>query len=299
MDGILLIDKPAGMTSFGVVAALRRLTGERKIGHAGTLDPMATGVLPLFLGRATKAVDLLPCRDKAYAASFRLGITTNTGDSTGRVTGRRPVSVGRAEAERAILALRGERLQIPPMVSAVRQNGRHLYELARRGETVERQPRPISVYEAALTGADEVAGEYEMAVRCSKGTYIRVLCEEIGESLGCGAAMTALRRTMAAGFPLSACLPLEDARALGEAGRLAERLLPLESAFSGCPAAVVSEKQAVRFQNGGELLLSRVSGLPDETFAGTCRVKTDAGVFIGLGRADPETGNLKILLNRV
>lgn len=299
MDGIFCIDKPSGMTSFDVVAVMRKLAGEKKIGHAGTLDPMATGVLPLFLGRATRAVSLLPCHDKAYIASFRLGVTTDTGDITGNVTATCPVTASRGQTEREIIACKGEHQQLPPMMSAVRVGGKRLYELARKGETVERTPRPITIYDIRLTGCNERAGEYTMEVRCSKGTYIRTLCEDIGNRLGCGAAMTSLRRTMAAGYSLDGCVTLDDARSLAAEGKLTTRLLTLESAFASLPEAFVTEKQAVRFFNGGELALSRVTGMPAKNGNGPCRVKTGDGKFIGLGFADDHEGSLKILLNRV
>ncbi|MDR3552501.1 MAG: tRNA pseudouridine(55) synthase TruB [Clostridia bacterium] len=299
MGGILCIDKPAGMTSFDVVSVMRRLAGEKKIGHAGTLDPMATGVLPLFLGAATRAVDLLPSHDKAYIAGFRLGITTDTGDITGEILTRRPVSVSRDEAERTAREFVGEQLQRPPMYSAVRVAGRHLYELARKGVEVERAPRAIRVYELTFA-CGGAADEYTIAVKCSKGTYIRTLCGDIGERLGCGAVMTSLRRTMAAGFTLADCITLDEARRLAPEGGLDGCVRSLESAFVSLPEAIATEKQAARFFSGGPLLLSRLEFRPsDAAPAGNFRVKSEDGVFLGLARADTQSGELKILLNRV
>lgn len=296
MTGILCIDKPAGVTSFGVVAAVRRLCSEKKVGHAGTLDPMATGVLPVFLGRATRAAELLPCHDKAYLASFRPGITTDTGDITGSVLHTAPVSLTREQVEKAVAACKGEQQQLPPMYSAVRVGGKHLYELARQGKEVERAPRSITVYDIALLKDPDANTDYQISVRCSKGTYIRTLCEQIGERLGCGATMTALRRTMAAGFTLADCVTLDEALVLAEEGRLAERVRGLETAFLSLPAVTITPAQAVRFANGGELFLTRLEGYAGQ--AGACRVKGRDGAFLGLGKADPEAGELTILLNR-
>lgn len=295
MNGIFCIDKPAGLTSFDVVARIRRLFGEKKVGHTGTLDPMATGVLPLLLGRATRAAELLPSHDKAYEASFRPGVTTDTGDITGRVLSSTAPDFTYAQLEQAVQACRGEQLQTPPMYSAVKVDGRRLYELARQGRVVERAPRPVTVYEIALLAGPDENGDCHIAVRCSKGTYIRTLCEKIGGLLGCGAAMTALRRTMAAGFMLADCLTLAQAEELAHEGMLGEHILPLETAFAAWPVIEVTAAQGARFENGGGLAFERLGGpVP----AGPCRVYAN-GAFAGLARPDPQAGELKVLLNRV
>ena len=272
-EGILLIDKPQGFTSFDVVAKLRGMTKTRKIGHSGTLDPMATGVLPVFFGRAAKAAGILPREDKRYLAQVQLGITTDTQDVTGKILERRPVL---AAPERIIEAARhftGEIQQIPPMYSALKVNGKKLCDLARQGIEIERQPRPVTVYSlsARLLRPDLL----ELNVHCSKGTYIRTLAADLGEKLGCGAALSALRRTMAAGFGLEDCISLEEAQALGNG--LSEKLLPVERAFSGLPRVQLSPKQARLFQNGVRLKAGQIQpGAPgrkvvfsEEGFLGT------------------------------
>ena len=290
MNGIIIVDKPAGITSFDVVSRLRKLTGERKIGHAGTLDPMATGVLPLFLGSATHAVSLLPCQDKRYAAGLRLGVTTDTGDITGRVLSRADVHVTGDEFIRAAESFRGPILQTPPMVSAVRYQGRHLYDYARAGIEVPRPPRPVTFYELAARTVDESAGEYGLEVACSKGTYIRTLVTDIGQRLGCGAAMTSLRRTFAAGFPIGSAFTLEQIARLSADGRLEECRMDVETAFASLPAVEVTPRQAVRFRNGGGLSLQRVDAAPSE---GNCRVRGD-GRLLGIACVDREAQELRV-----
>jgi tRNA pseudouridine55 synthase len=291
MNGILCVDKPEGITSFDVVRRVRRLTGERKIGHAGTLDPMATGVLPLFLGCATRAVGLLPDTDKQYIAALRLGVTTDTGDSTGTVLSRTAELPPRCEFERAALSFVGEIEQIPPMYSAVKVGGRKLYELARAGKTVERAPRPVTIRRlTVLPGADR-PGEYGLEVLCTKGTYIRTLCEDIGRKLGCGAVMTALRRTRAAGFTLAQCATLGELEQASAENRLQEYILNVEYPFEILNVVNVTEKQAVRFGNGGPLSLDRVQGAPAR---GLCRIHAPGGRFLGLAETDGEKQELKI-----
>ena len=258
MDGVLIIDKPSDFTSFDVVAKLRGMLRTRKIGHAGTLDPMATGVLPLLLGMATKAADLLPDQRKRYTARFRLGLTTATQDTTGEVLERRPVDVSRAQVEEAILAMQGEILQTPPMYSALWVNGVRLYDLARQGVEVEREARPITIEEISLLCWD--GDEYEIDVLCSKGTYIRTLCHDIGESLGCGAALTSLRRTMAAGYTLENALTMAQAQSLTNEDALAARILPVESLFAHLPRVELPEKRARLFYNGVRITLTEGEG---------------------------------------
>lgn len=203
MDGIIILDKPEDFTSFDMVAKMRRLLGTRKVGHAGTLDPMATGVLPIFVGRATKCCDILPNQNKRYTATFQLGYTTDTLDATGRVLTRTEVSATKEDVEKALESFRGEIMQLPPMYSAIQINGKRLYDLARQGIEIEREKRPVTITELNLLSADDTQHIYQIDVACSKGTYIRTLCADIGEALGCGATMTALRRTEAAGFSIA------------------------------------------------------------------------------------------------
>lgn len=290
MNGIIIVDKPAGLTSFDVVSRLRRLTGERKIGHAGTLDPMATGVLPVFLGTATKAIDLLPSQLKGYTAAFRLGLTTDTGDITGRILSVCEVKAGFPEVEKAAFSLEGESLQLPPMYSAIKQNGVRLYSLAREGITVERKPRPIHVFHIALSPGNPDEHEYNIEILCSKGTYIRTIITDIGEKLGCGATMTSLRRTSSAGFDLNMAFTLEAITELAAAGRLGECMIAAETPFGEEFEVNVTPKQAVRFLNGGELSYERLAKAPRGVL---CRVKC-GDRFLGLAENDCENRALKV-----
>ncbi|MEG2083411.1 MAG: tRNA pseudouridine(55) synthase TruB, partial [Oscillospiraceae bacterium] len=198
MNGIIIVDKPAGYTSFDVIAKLRGILGERRLGHGGTLDPMATGVLPVFAGNATKAVDFLPDETKRYTATVRLGILTDTGDITGTITEKSDKNCTLQELECALCSFVGAQKQVPPMYSAIKKDGKRLYELARKGKTVEREPRNIEITELRLVDFDESVREFAIDVLCSKGTYIRTLAEDIAASMGLVAALCALRRTMSA-----------------------------------------------------------------------------------------------------
>ncbi len=277
--GILCIDKPSGFTSFDVVAKMRGIARERRIGHAGTLDPMATGVLPLFFGRATKACDILPLQDKRYTATFRLGIATDTQDITGAVLSQSPVNADWQAVEAAAAKFVGAIQQVPPMYSAVKVNGQRLYDLARRGVEVERQAREVTVYSLAFLDCDEEKHTYSIDVFCSKGTYIRTLVADIGEALGCGAVLTALRRTMAAGFTLEQCITLEQAQQLAGEERLQAAGVPVEYAFGSLPKAQLTEIQTRMALNGVGLDPSRVSGVSKaERYA----AYSDKGIFIGV-----------------
>ena len=227
MNGVLVIDKPEGFTSFDVIAVVRKLTGQRKTGHTGTLDPNATGVLPVLLGSATKAQDILPDHDKGYTAGFQLGIRTDTLDIWGEVLERVQTDVSEEEVLRAMESFRGDIMQVPPMYSAIKKNGQRLYDLARQG------------------------------IECSKGTYVRSLIDDIGKKLGACAVMTSLRRTRACGFGLPDCVTLDALRELTESGRTDEIIRPVESLFVTFPEIIVSDAQAKRFSNGGALDISR------------------------------------------
>ena len=216
MQGILIVDKPTDWTSFDVIAKLRGILGTRKLGHSGTLDPMATGVLPVFCGGASKAVDLQLNHDKTYRATLRLGARTDTGDSTGTVLETAPVTAGEKELLAVLPQFVGPQMQVPPMYSAVKINGQPLYKLAREGVTVERKARPIEIYGIEY-GGSPAENEYVLTVRCSKGTYVRTLCHDIGQALGCGGCMSSLRRTMAAGFTLDDAVTLDRVQQEGEA----------------------------------------------------------------------------------
>ncbi len=215
-NGIIIIDKPADWTSMDVCAKLRGILREKKIGHAGTLDPMATGVLPVFVGSATRAVEFAEKGEKEYVAALRLGVVTNTQDITGEILAERPVTADRAAVESVLPRFAGEIDQIPPMFSAIKIGGKKLYEMARAGKEVDRAARRITIHEIELL-AQSAENEYLLRVRCSKGTYIRTLCHDIGEALGCGGCMASLRRTMAAGFTLDDAVTLEQVQERGEA----------------------------------------------------------------------------------
>ncbi|MGN0573237.1 MAG: tRNA pseudouridine(55) synthase TruB [Acutalibacteraceae bacterium] len=284
MTGIIVLDKPKDMTSFGAVARVRRICGEKKCGHTGTLDPMATGVLTVMLGSATRFCELLPSHDKEYIASFHLGTVTDTLDITGTVLETREVKAAKSDVAAALAKFVGEISQLPPMYSAVSVNGRRLYDLARQGIEVERTPRTVNIYSAELISSDEESGEYAVSVSCSSGTYIRTLISDLGEALGCGAVMTALRRTKANGFGIDNAVTLDRLSAAAENGTLGEITVPVDSAFSDFPAVYVSEAQARRFSNGGELAIER---LKCPKIIGFLRVYAPGGVFIGIG----EIGN--------
>lgn len=287
-DGILCIDKPAEMTSFLCCAILRRLLGVKKIGHAGTLDPNATGVLPLLVGRATKALDHLPVHDKRYTATMQFGLVSDTLDIWGQVSKCGDTFPALTDIREKLPQLCGEIRQTPPMTSAIKKDGVRLYDLARQGIEVERQSRPVTIYSLNILSYDEKAGLLTVDCSCSKGTYIRTLCDDLGRLLGCGAVMTALRRTEAAGYSLDDCISLEQARAYAEDGTLTEHVHSIESCFMTYPAVSVSERQAVRFGNGGALALERLNTAVNTTV----RVLSPDKQFLGLGY--PLDGELKI-----
>ena len=282
-NGIIIIDKPAGWTSMDVCGKLRSLLKTRKVGHAGTLDPMATGVLPVFVGQATRAVSFAESGDKEYVAGLHLGCVTNTQDTSGDVLERRPVSVTRETLEALLPRFTGALLQVPPMYSAIKINGQKLYDLARKGKEVERKPRSITIFELELLEQVNET-DYLLRCRCSKGTYLRTLCYDIGQALGCGGAMYSLRRTMAAGYPLAEAITLEDVQAQGEA-----LLRPVESMFTAFPVHTLSSPgKEARVRNGNPITEPE---LPD----GTYRVHGRSGDFLCLSRA--ECGTLTSIKN--
>lgn len=291
LTGILCVNKPEGFTSFDVIAKLRGMTRCRKIGHSGTLDPMATGVLPLFFGGATKAVDLLPQTDKAYIADFRLGLTTDTQDSTGRVLSEHASCITKAELLAVLAAFQGEIMQLPPMYSAVQVNGQRLYDLARRGVEVERTPRAVTIHELKLLSFDERQQIGQLYARCSKGTYIRTLCHDIGEQLGTGAIMTGLCRTEACGFTLDDCVTLDQIQLAAGQGAVHQLLRPVSTVFMSYPAIQLNETQSRMFVNGVKLDLHRIARV--ET--GPCSVWDSQRRFLGLALPDRDQMELRIL----
>ncbi len=287
MKGLLLIDKPEGKTSFQVVSTIKRLTHQKRVGHTGTLDPMATGVLPVFLGRATVLSSLLLEADKSYTATFRFGITTDTADITGKVLTETKVDLTEAEVMAALDGFLGEISQVPPMYSAIKKNGVPLYKLARSGETVEIEPRRITIKKIEAVSPLE-NNEITVDIICSKGTYIRSLCRDVGEKLGCGAALSYLRRTATSGFGISECVPLEN---LNEQN-ISDFLINEEMAVRHLRCVFVTEKQAVRFTNGGRLDLTRLKFTPQENRE-TVRVKYGEK-FLGLGTVNLDDNEIEI-----
>lgn len=277
-NGIIIIDKPAGWTSMDVCAKLRGILKTKKIGHAGTLDPMATGVLPVFVGRATRAVSFAEGGEKEYVAGLRLGRTTNTQDTEGETLTQSPVAVGREELEAVLPRFTGEISQIPPMFSAIKINGQKLYDLARQGKEVERKARAVTIF--ALEVVEQVSEtDYILRIRCSKGTYVRTLCHDIGQALGCGGCMFSLRRTMAAGFTLDESVTLEQMQEGGEA-----LLRPTDSLFRDRPDyRLKTEKQEERCRNGNPFFIQE--SLPE----GEYRIYGREGAFLCLSRLQGDT----------
>lgn len=272
MSGIIIIDKPQGWTSNDVVSRLRRVFNTRRIGHGGTLDPMATGVLPVFVGRATRGVEFFEHAEKTYETTLRFGITTDTEDTTGKVLTERPVSLTKEDVLEILPQFRGEIMQIPPMYSALKVNGQKLYDLARKGREVERQPRPITIQELELL--DFSGNEARLRIRCSKGTYIRTLCKDIGEALGCGGCMAQLRRVRAGEYTLDGAIPLERLLAESDAGMDVEHyLIPIDTMFASVPRLNLTKNQARAVRNGGSFSCDK---------AGRWRVYGPEGEFLAL-----------------
>ena len=272
-NGIIVIDKPSGWTSMDVCAKIRGVLHERRVGHAGTLDPMATGVLPVFVGRATRAVEFAAEGGKEYVAGLRLGVVTNTQDTSGTVLEEKPVSADRAALEAALAPFRGDILQIPPMYSAIKRDGKKLYELARKGQEVEREPRPMTIY-----GLDVVEqtgpADYLLRVQCSKGTYVRTLCHDIGQALGCGGCMYSLRRTEAAGFSLDQAVTLDAILAAEDPQSL---LLPVDTYFSRHPSLTLPAYGEKKVRNGSAVSVPQAAD-------GQYRVYGESGAFLALGQ---------------
>lgn len=276
MNGIVIVDKPQGWTSQDVTARLRRVYATRRIGHGGTLDPMATGVLPVFVGRATRGVEFFEHAEKTYDTVLLLGRTTDTQDVTGATLAEKAVHLSPANIERVLPRFRGDILQVPPMYSALKVNGKKLYELARKGQEVERQPRPITVFELTNLGFDGT--RLSLRVKCSKGTYIRTLCQDIGEALGCGGCMEALRRVRAGEYGIEDAVPLEQ---LLESETPERYLRGLDTMFAHCPAVTLTPNQEKRCRNGNPFS----SPLPQ----GTYRAYSQDGEFLMLAKVEDGT----------
>lgn len=260
-----------------VCAKIRGILREKRVGHGGTLDPMATGVLPVFVGQATRAVEFAETSRKEYVAGMRLGVVTNTQDTSGEVLEERPVAVSRVDVEAALSRFRGDILQVPPMYSAVKIGGKKLYELARKGQEVERKPRPVTIYELELLEQIH-ARDFLLRCVCSKGTYIRTLCHDLGQALGCGGAMFSLCRTMAAGFSLEQAVSLEAVQSQGDS-----LLLPTDSLFTAYPILLLSSEQTEKRVRCGNPI--SLPGTPD----GTYRIYGYSRDFLCLSRAEKGT----------
>ena len=291
-NGLLLIDKPAGFTSHDVCAKLRGMLRMRRIGHAGTLDPMATGLLVVLLGAATKAGDWVSGHDKEYIAALRLGIETDTQDVSGTVLCKRAVDLDEDAVKAAILSFLGRRRQLPPMYSAVKQDGQPLYKAARKGKTIDRATRAVDFKQIEYLG--KTGGDYRFRVLCSKGTYIRTLCHDIGQKLGAGGCMASLCRTRAGDFSLEQALTLERVQQLCQSGGLAGALLGVDTLFSHLPAVTVAGQGLVRARNGAALSQEHLSDGELPQPGGLCRVYAPDGAFLMLGEVR-ETGDGRML----
>ena len=282
MTGVAIVDKPAGWTSHDVVAKLRRALGERRIGHGGTLDPMATGVLPVFVGRATRAASFLESADKEYLAGVRFGLVTDTQDVTGQVLSESGLRPSEEEIEAALAGFLGPQEQLPPLYSAVKVEGRKLYQYARAGRAVERQPRKIEISAIEPLGFTP-EGDYRFRLTVSKGTYVRTVCHDLGRRLGCGGAMSSLRRLRAGAFTIAEASPLE---AFLEPGAPA-LLRPLDSLFRAYPAMTLGEEEARRVRCGNDF--------PTSAEEGSYRLYDGSGAFLAL--AEAEKGRMKTIKN--
>jgi len=282
ISGIFNVDKPAGLTSHDVVVAIRRASAQRRVGHAGTLDPTATGVLLICLGEATRVAEYLMAGRKVYRARIHLGVTTDTYDATGQVLSAAEVNLSRAEIERAASSFIGQVQQRPPMYSAVKREGQPLYSLARRGIEVEREARTVEIYDFRITGWSPPFLSAE--ITCSKGTYIRSLAHDLGQVLGCGAHLAELVRVACGSFTLADAVPLSRLVDSLAAGNWQEYLLPLDVALSGYPAWTVDEETAKRIRHGQAVL---IADLPADAEPGTYRrVYSPQGTFLALLRYD-------------
>lgn len=290
LDAVLVLDKPPGISSNAALQEAKRIFRAAKAGHAGTLDPLASGLLPVLFGQATKFADIALTSDKEYVAHVRLGVATASGDVEGEVIERRNVDVDDAQLDGALARFRGEIEQVPPMYSALKRGGRPLYALAREGRTVERAPRRVTIHELELLGRD--GNLLRLRIRSSKGTYVRQLAQDLGAALGTGAHLAALRRTEAAGFGLDQTVTLEDLRAMGEAARL-RRLLPVESLLAQLPRVALDAAQAARFLKGQPVAL-------EEPQLGRCRVVDRGGELLGVGeiRAGGDLRPVRLLARR-
>ena len=261
MNGIIIIDKPTGWTSHDVVAKLRGILKTKRIGHGGTLDPMATGVLPVFAGRATRAAEFCENAEKEYIAGLRLGLVTDTQDVTGNTLSKSDASFALEDINAVIPQFLGAQKQVPPMYSAIKIDGKKLYEIARRGGEIQRPARDIFISEIELLGGNE--NEFSLRIACSKGTYIRTLCHDFGAALGCGGTMSSLRRIRAGAFTIEMARTLDELLAAVSGGRIDSDIIPVDTIFSGYPAIELNEADSRRCRNGAPC---RLDGASDGTY---------------------------------
>ena len=283
MNGIILIDKPQDWTSHDVVAKLRGILHERRIGHSGTLDPLATGLLVVFVGRATRAVEFAEADSKEYIAGLRLGLSTDTQDISGNIIAECSDLPDEGAVRRAVNSFIGDIEQIPPMYSAIKIGGKKLYELARKGQSVERAPRKITVSSIEIIGRE--GGDYLLKIACSKGTYVRTLCNDIGASLGCGACMSSLRRVRAGAFSIEDAHSIDEVENAANEGQLVDIMLPVDTLFSALPELKVPESTANRLKTGNIIKISAADG--------DYRVYSDSAEFLLVGKV--ENGKLKTI----
>lgn len=290
MQGMILLDKPEGMTSFSAVSAVKRIFGEKRVGHTGTLDPMATGVLPILLGRATRLCELMLTADKRYTAEVLLGVETDTLDITGNVISETDCDISVVEFESVYSRFIGEYEQVPPMFSALKKDGVRLYDLARQGVEIEREARLVSIKKLDII---EKSGKnkFIIDVICSKGTYIRSLADDLGKALGVGATLTMLRRTETAGYTADMCVTLDELKENPQ-----KYLREADSVVSYCPAVNVTDNQTRRFLNGGELFLERINFDTEVSDGDLIRVYSFDNKFLGLGLVDGELLKIKCII---
>ncbi len=294
MNGIIVINKPENYTSFDVIAVLRKKLGQKKIGHMGTLDPMATGVLPILLGETAKFQIFTKDNDKKYIATMKFGITTDTLDITGKVLSEKNSSVKQADIANVLSEFTGEIQQIPPMFSAIKKNGKKLCDLARKGIEIKREKRTVTIHNLNLIEFNEENQTLKLEVICSKGTYIRTLCADIGEKLGVGAVMTKLQRTKSNGFDISQSVDLEGIKnALPEIIK-EKHILPTEILFKDLPSINITTAQADKIKHGANISLKRLHILTKSDNIKICKLFSD-DIFVGLGEISYETDELKVL----
>ena len=292
MNGVLVVNQPKAFTSFDVVAKLRGILQMKRLGHGGTLDPMATGVLPVFVGTATKACDIMPDNSKSYIAGFRFGAVSDTQDIWGEVTEKSDNAVSRDDIEDILPCFIGNIMQLPPMYSAVQVNGQRLYDLARKGIEVERTPREVQINKLEILSYDENTREGTLSIECGKGTYVRTIISDMGDKLGTGGIMTSLVRTSSGGFTLEECYTFEQIQQAKDEGRLEELILPIDRVFTMLPKLRLNEAQTKMYRNGVKLDLSRIHNIREDKDCYS--VYGSDGKFIGTAVPDRENGVLRV-----